>query len=304
MKTTGICSFISLIAFFGACDIYEQDEFEQQYVVEAYLTAQQPLTELRLSTTAPANERYSFEQNAIEQAFVEVNLLVGGEGSEVEDRFTYSPEQPGIFRSDVPHIVQPLRTYELVITFPNNDDIVRATTVIPDTFSVVSEVPESIVYQSPEQLQLEITQSSFPGRQNVFVFTTISLEPILENLTPLYLDLSNIDEDSTPEEINTELNNLGRNSSGIVNEANFEINNGIITLRYPWLAAAFFEDNLIVASTIDNNLFDFLRSQDVQLGGSTISPGEIQNVIYNINGGIGVFGALASDTVQTFISRN
>jgi hypothetical protein len=66
---------------------------------------------------------------------------------------------------------------------------------------------------------------------------------------------------------------------------------------------AFYEDNLIVANTIDDNVYDFIRSQETQLGGSTLSPGEIQNVIYNIEGGIGVFGALASDTVQVYIKR-
>jgi len=305
MNSTTLIILAFITGLLTACDIYEQDNFEQRYVVESYLVAQQPLPQVLLSTTSPADERYSFERNAIERASVEINLLTDEQGSQIQDRFTYNLERPGVFQPDVPHIVQPLRTYELVITLQDNGDIIRATTVIPDTFRVVSDVPDSVVYQSPDQLELNITRSKFPGRQNVFVFTTLSLEPTLENLTPLYLDLSNIDEDSTPAEVNEELDNLTRNSSGIVNEANFDINeDNTISLRYPWLAAAFFEQNRIIASTIDDNLFDFLRSQDVQLGGSTISPGEIQNVIYNIDGGIGVFGALASDTVQTFIKRN
>jgi hypothetical protein len=51
-------------------------------------------------------------------------------------------------------------------------------------------------------------------------------------------------------------------------------------------------------------MYDFLRSQDVQTGGSTLSPGEIQNIRYNINGGIGIFGSMAADTNRVFIERS
>lgn len=48
-------------------------------------------------------------------------------------------------------------------------------------------------------------------------------------------------------------------------------------------------------------MYDFVRSESVQLGGSTLSPGEIQNVITHVEGGLGIFGSLASDTIQTYI---
>ncbi len=51
------------------------------------------------------------------------------------------------------------------------------------------------------------------------------------------------------------------------------------------------------------NMYDFYRSRDIQGGGSTLSPGEFQNVIYNIDGGIGVFGSMASDTVLVTVLK-
>jgi len=48
-------------------------------------------------------------------------------------------------------------------------------------------------------------------------------------------------------------------------------------------------------------MYDFLRSQSVQTGGSTLSPGEIQNIDYNVEGGIGIFGSMASDTIAVNI---
>ncbi|HBQ58078.1 MAG TPA: hypothetical protein DD671_00195, partial [Balneolaceae bacterium] len=97
---------------------------------------------------------------------------------------------------------------------------------------------------------------------------------------------------------------LSNNSSGIINEANFQDNqDGTITLSYPWIGIAFYGVNNIVANAIDDNVYDFVRSQQVQLGGSMLSPGEIQNVIYHVEGGLGVFGSLATDTVTTFVSQ-
>ncbi len=122
---------------------------------------------------------------------------------------------------------------------------------------------------------------------------------MVENLTPFYAQL--LEDSDTPEE---DLFLFSNNSSGILNEGNFEPNDdGSITIQYPWVGIAFFGENQIVANTIDDNVYDFVRSQQVQLGGSTLSPGEIQNVIYHIDGGIGVFGSLASDTVKTTVRR-
>lgn len=284
----------TLIILVVGCDIYQQDEFEPQVVVESYLVAQRTFPQIRVSTTLSVNEQYTFERAALSNAIVEVRLLTGGAGSPVEQTFNFTLDSPGIYTTNDPHQVLPLRSYELVVTFNDNSNVVRASTVVPDTFQVISGVPPSIEYQSTDQLEIEVTRSDFPGRQNVFVFTTISLDPDQLNLTPVYDDL--FDDDEVDELIN--------NSSGIINEGNFEVNpSGTITIDYPWLAVAFFGENDIIASTIDDNLLDFIRSQEVQLGGSTLSPGEIQNVIFNVEGGIGVFGAIAADTVRTDILR-
>ena len=294
MKSTIKLYILSVLAIITACDIYPQDDFEAQVVVESYLIAQRTLPQVRISTTLPVDEVYSFDNAALSNAVVEVRLLTGTEGSPVEQSFSYTLDSPGIYTTNDPHEVMPLRSYELFVRFNDNSNTVRSFTTVPDTFRVVSGVPESIVYQSTDQLEIEVTRSDFPGRQNVFVFSTISLDPDTANITPVYADLFDDDD----------FEDLTNNSSGIINEGNFEVNpSGTITIDYPWLAVAFFGENDIIASTIDDNLLDFIRSQEVQLGGSTLSPGEIQNVIFNVEGGIGVFGAIAADTVRTDILR-
>lgn len=281
-----------------SCELYPQDEYEEFYVVENYLTALDELSNLYLSTTAPASTEYSFEDFAVRNASVQVNLLSEGVGSSVEDVFPYEMNEPGVYSSLVSHKALPNRTYQLTISnIPGDIEAsIEAYTTVPDTFSTVSQVQDTVIYQSENQIEIDITPSENSERQSYFVFTTISQNPSIENLTPLYADFFEDEEGDIKE--------FAKTSSGIVNEANFEQTpNGSIRLKYPWLAVAFFEDNKIVANIIDDNIYDFLRSQSVQLGGSTLSPGEIPNALYRIEGGIGVFGSLAADTIQTYIKR-
>jgi hypothetical protein len=287
-------------AFITSCNVYPQDDYEEFYVVESYLVANRQLPQVRLSTTVPADEVYDFEEAAVNNAIIEVRLLASGPESAIEQSFTYSNAEPGIYQPGQNHAVIPERTYQLHISFPGSNDVITSHTIIPGSFEILAGVAESVVYQSTEQLEITLSESSYPGRQNIFVFNAISFEPDAEDLTPFYADVFQDSDD--PEE---DLTLLSNNSSGIINEGNFEVNpDGSVTVKYPWIGIAFYGLNNIVANTLDDNVYDFVRSQQVQLGGSTLSPGEIQNVIYHVDGGIGVFGSLASDTVTTNVERN
>lgn len=292
MKATSSI-FIALLILMSGCDIYKQDDYKERYVVESYLIAQRPLSTVKLSTTAPADEVYEFENEAVSNANVQVSLL--DENHSVTETITYAQQAPGFYEPTTNHIVEPLGEYKLEITFPSSDDRIEAFTVIPDTFRTISTKRDTVIYQSSEQLEITATRSFYPSRQSIYVFNLLSLNPVESNLTPFYADAVSD---------NAEVEDFRSNSSGIINEENYEQNpDGTLTLRFPWLGVAFYEENLLITNAIDDNLHDFLRSQEVQLDGFTQSPGEIPNVLYNIEGGIGVFGSFATDTVGTFIKR-
>ncbi len=290
-------TLLSIFVLIIACDIYPQDEYEEFYVVESYLIAQDSLPPLYLSRTAPVSALYLFEDFAVAGANVRIHLLSGGQGSSIEQTFTYQMVDNGVYNSSITHEVMPARTYQLEIDIPSDPSaLITAYTAVPDTFSSQSTVPDSIVYQSENQLELDISPSRNTERQTYFIFTTIAQNPSLENFTPLYADLYDPETDR--------FSDFVKISSGIVNEANFETKpDGTVTLKYPWLAVAFYENNTIVTNVLDDNVYDFVRSQAVQLGGSTLSPGEIPNLVYRMEGGIGVFGSLAADTIQTYVKR-
>ena len=285
-----------LIFLFISCESYNQDDYEELVFVESYAVANRTLPSVRISTTSPTNEQYSFIENALTTANVRVSLLDDDGNREETFVYFHSSLNDGIYRTFSHHIVQPRRSYMLEIDFNDRDEVITAVTTIPDQFEIINEVRERAVYQSDDQLEIILSQTESTQRQNIFVFNTIAQNPVFENLTPFYRN--------SVEDGDAVIGDFISNSSGLINEGSFQVEpDGSIVLKFPWLGVAFFEENLVVTNSVDKNMFDLIRSQDVQLGGSTLPPGEIPNLIYNMDGGIGVFGSLATDTVKTFFER-
>jgi hypothetical protein len=282
-----------LVLVVTGCDLYPQDDYEQYYVVESYLVANRVLPQVRVTHTLPVEEEFSLNEVAVTDASVQIRLL--DENDAVEEIYEYGHQSNGVYLPLAPEAVLPLRRYELRVTIPQSDDVITARTLVPGSFETVGEVVDSIAYQSTDQIIVNTTRSEYPDRQAFFIFTVNAVNPSAERLTPFYKDQVEDEED---------LSSFYINSSGIINEGNYDINpDGTLTLRIPWLAVAFYGYNDITANAIDDNMYDFLRSQNAQAGGTTLPPGEIQNIRYHVNGGIGVFGSLASDTVRVFITR-
>ena len=284
---------ISLIA--SSCDPYGQDEYRELVVVETYLTANNPFSEIRVSRTLPVSDQYSFEHAALNDAVVSITKLNADNSEEFTLFFIRVGE--GIYHPEEERIVEPLTTYRLNISFNNRDDQLTAYTTVPDQIEVIGEITDSIIYQGPQQLEVLLSATERVGNQNHYIFSTIVADPSEENLTPFYKSIFEDDDDA-------KLSDFFNNSSGLVNEGNFTVNeDGTTTLVFPWIGVAFYGENDIVSSSVDKNIYDLLRSQQVQLGGSTLPPGEIPNIIYNVEGGIGVFGSFSADTVRVNFSR-
>lgn len=287
--------YIILLGIFIGCDPYSQDEYEEYVVVEAYAVAERSLPIVRISRTLPVNEEYSFSDAALNGANIQITLL-DEDGNELQN-FSYNQVSDGIYQSsNLLHSVRPRQTYRIDIDFDDRDDRLTATTTVPDQFSIINEIPDTLTYLGDQQLEIVLSATQQTQNQKVYVFNTIKDNTELEKLTPFYMDAV-VNGDS-------EVEDFSNNSSGLVNEGNFSINDdGTTTLTFPWIGVAFFEENRVVTNSVDTNIRDLIRSQDVQLGGSTLPPGEIPNVRYNVEGGIGIFGSIASDTVTTFFAR-
>jgi hypothetical protein len=291
-----IAAALGLFSLTAGCDTTNTFEHEPQVVVEAYLVADERLPALRLSRSADVRETYNFERNAIHDATVRILRLADDGSVDVVHDYAALVNEPGLYRSVDVVDVLPARTYRLEAIVPGEDEPVTATTTVPGAFELVQANAETIVYQGSQQLELRVTRSVYPGRQSVFLFSTESLNPTADQLTPFYRDVAGEDEDDVAA--------LRITNSPIINEGNYDINqDGTLTIRLPWIAVAFFGENRLTASALDDNLYDFIRTQTVQQGGSTLSPGEIPNVIERIEGGTGVFGSFARSSYVVRITQ-
>lgn len=279
----------------SGCDSNDLSDSENVIVVESYLIADAQLGNVRLSRSTTVDRVYDFTQAAIGNARVTVTLLADDGAPDVVYDFITNDQEPGIYRPEIAARVLSGRRYRLDVDIPGQLEDITATTLVPGAFELLEANATVLQYQADEQLELVLTRSVTPGRQSVFIFATESLEPTSESLTPFYRDIvGDSDED---------LEDLRVTESPIINEENYEINaDGTITIRLPWLAVAFFGPNRLTANALDDNMFDFIRSQSVQQGGSTLAPGEIPNVIDHIEGGTGIFGSLARSSYEVVVT--
>jgi hypothetical protein len=273
------------IVLLGSCELYEQDSYVEQVVVESYQIALQPMNDVILTRTAPIFEEYDKSERGINDATVVVReFLPSGEFSQIitfvrTGQGVYSPENEGF-------IVKPRHRYDLEANIPSLDARVSTYTVVPDTFSIKGINSTALVYQGPEQFELTLSPSFFPGRQSYYVFTNETLDPENAEFTSFYADADGNRED------------FYRVSSGIINQTSTAQNGDIVELTFPWIGVAFYGPNRLRASAIDDNMYDYIRSLQIQGGGSTLSPGEIENIISNVEGGIGLFGSYSEVAIE------
>lgn len=282
--------YILALLLFTACDTYTQDEYTPEYVVESYLIAGEPLPEVRLSQTSSITTAYRFEDFAVGGATVKVSLL--GADGRVEETFQYTAHERGVYDSLEDHVVLPLRRYALEILPPGEDELITASTFVPGSFFMEAIEEAAIVYQESEALELTISQSEYPGRPAIYINKVQALDTTFA-LTPLYQDLVDDDEVSKQELID--------NSSGILNEANFEAESEeFLTVIVPWIGIAFYGPNDLVVDAVDDNIFDFMRS--IEENGAR-PLGERENVIDHVSGARGIFGSLARVRTSVFVQE-
>ncbi|MEZ4699616.1 MAG: DUF4249 family protein [Rhodothermales bacterium] len=286
------------LALATGCDTTSTFEHEPEVVVEAYLLAGERLPQVRISRSTSIKEIYDFTERAISDATVRILLLAADGSTEAVYDYFILEQEPGVYRPSDVVLVESERTYRLEVVVPGEPAPVTATTIVPGDFELVAVNADTIVYQGGSQLELDVTRSVYPGRQSIYVFTTESLTPTADLLTPFYRDVAGDNEE--------DIGNLQVTNSPLINEGNYDINpDGTLTIRLPWIAVAFYGQNRLTASALDDNLYDFFRSQSVQQGGSTLSPGEIPNVIEHVEGGAGVFGSYArSSFVVTIVPQS
>lgn len=289
----------ALLATLSGCDA-TSNTVESEFVVQSYLIAEEPLPPVRVFRPTAVDQEYDPGATAVHGAEVVIRRLEGD--GQVRSTYGYEERSPGVYRSQVAGIpVRAGTTYHLEVRPPADGAPIQATTTVPEGFDVVEVENREAMYRGEAQPSITITRSEASERQTVYVFTVTSLldfenrpeEELQAEMTPFFADAFDPDEDDIKDE--------RVNSSPLFNEANYEVTDGTLTIALPWIAVSFYGPNRLTINALDDNLYDLLRTQQVQQGG--LSPGEIPNVIEHVEGGAGIFGSYARQTVEVEVLR-
>lgn len=286
-----------------ACDTTTESVHRPEPVVEAYLEADQDLPRVRLSETASIDGTFDVATGAITGASIRIDEI--GEDGETRNSTPYGPlrASPGVYVPVATEMVRAGGRYRLTAVLPDGS-LIEAETVVPAGFDLLDRNADEVIYQGSEQFEIELSPSSYPGRDPIYLITLEGLDPRPARLTPIYLDAIYELDPGDPFDPDTldvsELQDFIVVSSPPLNEANYrEEGESTVTATLPWFSVVFYGPARIRVSAIDDNIYDFIRYQAVQRGGSTLSPGEIPNVRDGISGGVGIFGSFAA--VETVV---
>ncbi len=299
---------IAALMGLAACDASVENAFKENVVVESYQTVGEPLASVTLFTNAPIGGVFDRTELAVTDASVRV-LLLAADGS-VEAEYPYAPD-PDIVGGYLPvapaAVVLPLRRYRLEAGAPGRP-LVSSETLTPGAFELRSQSSVDAVWGGDE-IELVVTRPFYPERQAIFVFTTETQREAISRsvATPFYRAIFDAQDEDEPDRFDPEDVRIG--SSPPLNEGGYVINDdGTVAIELVWLAVPFYGPNKVSASAVDDNIYDLLRSQAVQGGGGTLSPGEIPNVLDRVENGVGIFGSLSRVTTDVFVrceaSRN
>jgi len=280
---------------------------DSQVVVESYLQADTTFDTVRLTRTVGATNAFDPTATAVtedEVEVVQIQRLNGTDGGvdttysyvETGTAGVYAPESPP---GSPPPTVETNTTYRLRVERTDGPTI-TATTTVPgalDLREVKNTTTEMTAeYQNPNQKPAFIVDPppSPSDRQNVYFFTVTSQLPqerLEDNFTPLYGDGYDADEDS--------IESFRVNDSGLLNQANFPKNgDGTVTVDLPWVGVAFFGPNEVSINVVDDNYYDFIRSESAQ---DSALPGEFPGIIEHVENGTGIFGSyVRKDTTIQF----
>jgi len=299
MRTLSLVLFAAVVL--SACDGSINAEYRLEYVIESYQEVGQPLAPVFVLRNLRMDEPFDTSRVAINNAQVVVYLL-RTDNVTVEQTFplTYVPGTAGRYAMAGAPNVLPLRRYRVEVRIPGYDPVISSETLTPGAFTLISASADSARYGRLDQIiTFNVTPPAYPSRQAVFVFTT---ESLLDTLTvndavPFARAFFENSERVIPEDLR-----IG--SSPLLNERTYKNSpDGNLLIELPWIAVVFYGPNRVTARAVDDNLNDYLRSLNTQQGGSTLSPGEIPNVLDRVENGFGIFGSFSSVSRVIYVRR-
>ena len=248
---------------------------QETVVVDAVLYVDRPLPEILVTRTRAANTAFAVGSAGVNDA--EVTVF---QGSAV-----YRYERVGRLGRYLPPVgaplVRPKTDYRLLVRALGSE--VRGVTVTPDRI----EFDEIAIL---EETTMEVIRRIEPGpaRLNRVVYREglieVRFDPVdVEAYQVLILEQEPFDDEGGSPPL--------------------EARDGRLLL--PWFAIGSSGEHEVEVYALDRNLFDFLRSAEASgqnpIGFGSLAGDTFERPVFNLDGGIGVFGSASLDSFRIFV---
>jgi hypothetical protein len=274
-------------------------------VVDATLIVDQEIPAIYFTETTDPDRPFSLEGNAAEAAAMSIRWSEAGGSRELG----YLPDAgtPGRYLPARQETVLPETTYDLRITAADGR-VVTATTTTPsrlgETQWVVTEADGETIRQVMRTYE-EFGEDVYFQPENQTYYTSGLLEARFPrpDVLGFQVGIFSLDEDSDfvidPDFFDPEdFDQLER----VQSSPPIEAANG--RLRLPWFAVFFEGRYKLRTYAVDRNWYDLIRS-DPDLGGGPGFGGNagdgFERPIFHIEGGIGLFGSAAADSIGFYV---
>ncbi len=315
MKSIRLFGFVILIALgVSACDILEPVKQERkpdvEVVLSAFLTPGAPVS-VTLRRTIPLEQYYPF-RDLTPFAIHDAQVVVSVDGTDYQLVEADPSGHPGVY-VDSSLIANSLATYSVDITFPPahefSDRHITGSTTVPGPAAMTATLnPSQVAKGGTFDNLIFPKQLADPSR-----FGTTSA------LTPFTVEWQPVDEAA-----GYMVGIMAHDTSGTgilrwnmyeswldgdfrsPNQRQFLQKSGLLTLPDSVRADIFWalfnlqgwQDVVLIAA--DRAYFDYFRT--VVNGAGSSGADADQGVALNVHGGLGVFGAYSSDTLQVYIN--
>lgn len=303
-RTTG--TFLIAVAVLFGCSV-ERDPSELfgpseegTLVIDAVLLVDQAFPTIILTRALAPNEPFSLE--AAGESGAAIAILEEGES---EIPYVESRETPGTYFPDVHgSLVKPSTNYNLSVV-AEDGDVLSATTTTPARFTIPQWV---LLDDAGQDVRQELTPFTEAGESTYVSNSLRYAEGLLEarferpDVAAFHVGLSSLDLESdfviSPDFLDSlDLAMIERaaSSPALAGEDG--------TIRLPWFAIAFQGRYKIRIHALDDNWYDFVRSTPYFNGGGfgTNAGEEFERPIFHVEGGIGLFGSAAVDSIGLFV---
>ncbi len=257
-------TLIIIIVFTGCEESASSFTYEKRITVTGLIESNRPVDTLKLMYTGEVDKLYDPSQLAITNAVVRVV----GVDVLFDDTLAYDPMNPGRYYSKNPsNIILPTKTYRLDVVTADGKRV-SAVTTVPDTFSLVYS---TIANNSTVKYNTGLPVNFFawtPSRlHGTYLPTISSLDSGAARILKSFI--RDTTSGQPPDKVGYRV--------GLPKEQTYT--------ELPWIVLSYYGTIRFDVFAIDDNYTNFLNQFVTSQGG------ELREIRYSVNGGIGFFGA-------------